>query len=453
MDKFDVHRDEFDVTRDEFDVTKDEFDVSKDKFDVFRNEFDVAKDEFDVTRNELDVIGDEFDVTRDDFDVTMDEFDVIFFSRTLMMQFALLRHIQRLCGDWLAVGCFLGFSDRMYEMVDDPSTNAIVSWSQSNKSFIVWNPLEFASVLLPRFFKHNNFSSFIRQLNTYGFRKIDPEQWEFANDDFIKGRPHLLRNIHRRKPVHSHSSPNLQQNQGISSSSLTESERQVYKDKIATLENDKQLLLSELEKHEEEERRYELQMQQLKDRFMRIKEKQRLMVSNLSLVLQKTSTSPGLELQGKKRRLARVDFFDEETDDEHDNIANSQLLSIKELYEQLESSLTFWDDMVHDVSHTYHSRGSDLDIGETTSCVEGDSPNFSCPQLNIDARSGTHVIDMNSEPPVAINTASDTAASRERPVGPGTASEAVGINDVFWEQFLTENPGDENQAVHSRGRS
>ncbi|XP_031377219.1 heat stress transcription factor A-4c-like [Punica granatum] len=345
------------------------------------------------------------------------------------------------------------FLSKMYEMVDDPSTNAIVSWSQSNKSFIVWNPLEFASVLLPRFFKHNNFSSFIRQLNTYGFRKIDPEQWEFANDDFIKGRPHLLRNIHRRKPVHSHSSPNLQQNQGISSSSLTESERQVYKDKIATLENDKQLLLSELEKHEEEERRYELQMQQLKDRFMRIKEKQRLMVSNLSLVLQKTSTSPGLELQGKKRRLARVDFFDEETDDEHDNIANSQLLSIKELYEQLESSLTFWDDMVHDVSHTYHSRGSDLDIGETTSCVEGDSPNFSCPQLNIDARSGTHVIDMNSEPPVAINTASDTAASRERPVGPGTASEAVGINDVFWEQFLTENPGDENQAVHSRGRS
>lgn len=59
------------------------------------------------------------------------------------------------------------FLAKTYEMVDDPSSDPIVSWSMSNKSFVVWNPPEFARVLLPRFFKHNNFSSFIRQLNTY----------------------------------------------------------------------------------------------------------------------------------------------------------------------------------------------------------------------------------------------------------------------------------------------
>jgi hypothetical protein len=59
------------------------------------------------------------------------------------------------------------FLAKTYEMVDDPSSDPIVSWSKSNKSFVVWNPPEFARVLLPRFFKHNNFSSFIRQLNTY----------------------------------------------------------------------------------------------------------------------------------------------------------------------------------------------------------------------------------------------------------------------------------------------
>lgn len=59
------------------------------------------------------------------------------------------------------------FLAKTYEMVDDASTDAIVSWSGSNKSFIVWKTPEFARDLLPKYFKHNNFSSFIRQLNTY----------------------------------------------------------------------------------------------------------------------------------------------------------------------------------------------------------------------------------------------------------------------------------------------
>ncbi|KAK4368778.1 hypothetical protein RND71_012570 [Anisodus tanguticus] len=53
-------------------------------------------------------------------------------------------------------------------MVNDPSTDKIVSWSSDgDNSFVVWDPPELAKELLPKYFKHNNFSSFVRQLNTY----------------------------------------------------------------------------------------------------------------------------------------------------------------------------------------------------------------------------------------------------------------------------------------------
>ncbi|KAL5546324.1 hypothetical protein UlMin_006011 [Ulmus minor] len=88
---------------------------------------------------------------------------------------------------------------KTYMLVEDPSTDDVVSWNADGSAFVVWQPPEFARDLLPTLFKHSNFSSFVRQLNTYGFRKVATNRWEFCNDKFKKGEKDQLCEIRRRK--------------------------------------------------------------------------------------------------------------------------------------------------------------------------------------------------------------------------------------------------------------
>ncbi|KAK7378135.1 hypothetical protein VNO80_03572 [Phaseolus coccineus] len=88
---------------------------------------------------------------------------------------------------------------KTYMLVEDPATDDVVSWNADGTAFVVWQPAEFARDLLPTLFKHSNFSSFVRQLNTYGFRKVATSRWEFFNDRFKKGEREQLYEIRRRK--------------------------------------------------------------------------------------------------------------------------------------------------------------------------------------------------------------------------------------------------------------
>lgn len=390
------------------------------------------------------------------------------------------------------------FLTKTYEMVDDPTTDSIVSWSQTNKSFIVWNPEDFSRDLLPRFFKHNNFSSFIRQLNTYGFRKIDSEQWAFANEDFIRGQPHLLRNIHRRKPVHSHSIQN-QKGQGTSCP-LSESDREGYRADIERLKHDKGALLLELQRHKEDRQGLELQMQHLKDRLQHMEQRQQTVISYLARMLQKPGLAlsflPSMETHNRKRRLLTSNCFYDESDVEENRIATSHTVntekldatSVLELVEFLESSLTSWEDILDEFhptsgeeviygvgvpaqpfavvlteidassgdadinlqqqsprlnlsSNCSRDINSSVELDESMSCAE--SPGISYIQLNIDTRSKSTGIDMNCKPAA---TAPEVTTLKEQVVG-AASPVPTGVNDVFWEQFFTENPGSSAEEV------
>ncbi|KAF8087952.1 hypothetical protein N665_0558s0003 [Sinapis alba] len=83
------------------------------------------------------------------------------------------------------------FIRRLHQMLDDHSTDAIVSWSESGKSFIVWNESEFCRNILPRFYLFVEMSPFARHIRKWGFKKIGSEPWEFSSEYFVRGHHEL----------------------------------------------------------------------------------------------------------------------------------------------------------------------------------------------------------------------------------------------------------------------
>lgn len=104
------------------------------------------------------------------------------------------------------------FIHKLYNMLEDASIQHLIAWSPSNESFVVAPTGEFSKVL-SQYFKHTNISSFVRQLNMYGFHKVndvfhtgapDSTLWEFkhGNGSFKRGDLVGLREIKRRASRH-----------------------------------------------------------------------------------------------------------------------------------------------------------------------------------------------------------------------------------------------------------
>ncbi|RMD42999.1 hypothetical protein DV735_g2082, partial [Chaetothyriales sp. CBS 134920] len=104
------------------------------------------------------------------------------------------------------------FIHKLYSMLEDRSIQHLISWSNNNDSFVMSPSSDFSKVLA-QYFKHTNISSFVRQLNMYGFHKVsdvfhtgsaESAQWEFkhGNGSFKKGDLIGLRDIKRRASRH-----------------------------------------------------------------------------------------------------------------------------------------------------------------------------------------------------------------------------------------------------------
>jgi len=117
---------------------------------------------------------------------------------------------------------------------------SVCSFSADGASFYVYDQAEFAQNL-PQYFKHNNYGSFVRQLNLYGFNssrlKDDNDVVEWKHDSFHRDRKDLVNDIKRTKkskisslkPSHVHvdpraSSPGMPSYSDEASTSLADSD-------------------------------------------------------------------------------------------------------------------------------------------------------------------------------------------------------------------------------------
>ncbi|KAI8333094.1 HSF-type DNA-binding-domain-containing protein [Chlamydoabsidia padenii] len=98
-------------------------------------------------------------------------------------------------------------------IMNDKSLHSIIRWTEQGTTVCISNSILFCKSVLPHYFKHNNWHSFVRQLNLYGFRKVyhfniaidyasgrQETVWQFKHRHFHRDSEDSLILIQRKLP-------------------------------------------------------------------------------------------------------------------------------------------------------------------------------------------------------------------------------------------------------------
>jgi len=94
------------------------------------------------------------------------------------------------------------FPSKLYEILSSPDADAsIISWLPHGMAWKVHDSERFEKEIIPKHFKQTKFSSFTRQVNGWGFKRIckGEDKGGFYHTLFIKDKPELMRQIRRVK--------------------------------------------------------------------------------------------------------------------------------------------------------------------------------------------------------------------------------------------------------------
>ena len=84
------------------------------------------------------------------------------------------------------------FLSKLYQILSDKEYYQYIHWSHDGLSVIISDSTGLTKKVLPKFYNHHNYASFVRQLNMYNFRKIrgDPKSndQKYVHSEFYKGK-------------------------------------------------------------------------------------------------------------------------------------------------------------------------------------------------------------------------------------------------------------------------
>ncbi|CAL0303223.1 unnamed protein product [Lupinus luteus] len=112
-----------------------------------------------------------------------------------------------------------------------------------------------------------------------GFRKVDPDRWEFANEGFLRGQRHLLKNIRRKKTKQ----PQTPQH---ALDPRVEVGKFGLDFEIGRLKRDKQVLMVEVVNLRQQHQNTRNTLQEMENRLQKTEQKQQHMMKFLARAMQ-----------------------------------------------------------------------------------------------------------------------------------------------------------------------
>uniref|UniRef100_A0A8C8VG62 Heat shock transcription factor 2 n=1 Tax=Pelusios castaneus TaxID=367368 RepID=A0A8C8VG62_9SAUR len=277
------------------------------------------------------------------------------------------------------------FLSKLWALLGEAPGSQLITWSQNGQSFLVLDEQRFAKEILPKYFKHNNMASFVRQLNMYGFRKVvhvdsgivkleRDGPVEFQHPYFKQGRDDLLDHIKRKVSSSRPEENKIRQedlSKIISSAQKVQIKHETIESRLSALKRENESLWREVA----ELRAKHVQQQQV---IRKIVQFIVTLVQNNQLVSLKRKRPLLLNTNGTPKSAMFQQIVKEPTDKNH-HVPLSRTEGLKQR-EQTSDDIIIYD--VTDIGEEENALGKEEEgapvTPETNEDATSDSSNYSC---------------------------------------------------------------------------